>query len=751
MLGAPGNGRQTTRRGQLPRIQPLGVTRTACPLESLPRSKGPCLLARPQIKPSALLVTTLLLAACGPTAPPPPPKIPTTYRVLSGISMGAVGAAALGSTHPDRFDAVAFLGGPLDAALLLRTIDRFHLGGFCPLAELKAIAAADPASLNDPAVISGCASRPPNLRFERSQDFNHWAFTTSGGFDRDVYLRLFTDLSLAYGNLLYENPASPYAPPGVSPELLRNPPADLCANPVRVKGLYNAEYNPEGKYDAITFCDGEPPLYFCKGDGAVVDFCADPANKRAPLDPAQAIAFAISYCSARGGAAQAGSQSNALLMLNNSGRTDACRKPTQPILVALAVDLNGNGVRDWGEPILSNASERYDDVGADGCADPFEDGKGGCLATANPGAQDPNHDNFEAQDNALGTEGDWRWEMGEPYRDLGLDGVANTGDTGEGNGQYDLSSARRKLYSLDARTALRALSPQALERLSFLSDGGVRDPFNFGLGARQVHGLLRHLRPGTTGEYRDFTEVPGMLDITGGYRPWGGKWELVPPSVSILYGKEQPTDSDRVDGEGDHVGTNSQAANRVATLFNWAGARWPSLPKPAAPFVGESYESRVSTRWYDSKVLGAKREYSVFLPPGYELAENAQVRYPVLYLLHGYGQDTRSLTTATLLADAFMKDASVKLRPMIVIFPSGTCCFVETATGARDCRERDDSGIPFFSRDGWRRECNKGNFFVNRSGYAPGDDARYGDSLFELMGVVDAELRTLPAAEVEVR
>ncbi len=709
------------------------------------------LLDRPVFKPFALaLAACAVVCACAPAEPPPPAKLSTTYRVLAGISMGAIGTAAQGPRHPERFDALAVLGGPLDASLLLRTMDSFQLGGFCPREELERLAAANPASLNDPEALAACSRRPATLQWEHSQDFNHWVYTTNGGFDRDQYAKVFSDLSLAYGNLLYENPTSPYAPPGVPVEALRNPAPDFCAHPVRVKGLRNAEYNPDGRHDAITFCDGESPLYYCRADRLPVDFCAVAAHRVTPLTSEQADAFATSTCAGRGGAAIANPDDDALLMLQHGGRFDACRLPTRPLLVALALDINGNGRRDYGEPLLNNGQERFDDVGTDGCADALEDGKGGCGGNA-AGAADPNGDNYDAERGPLGTEANWKWDVGEPYRDDGLDGVPGTGDTGEGNGAFDLCTGRRRLYELDLRTRLRTLSPEALARLNYLSDGGIRDVLNFGLATRQVQGLLRTLLPGTTGEYRDFLEIPGMVDVGGGYRGWGGKWTRAPANVSILYGKEKPTDQDRVDGDGDHVGTNTQASNRVATLFSWVGARWPSLPKPEAPFVGEPYESRVSTRQFDSKVLGAKRDYTLFLPPGYDLPQNASVRYPVMFMLHGYGHTSESLTTTTFLADAFMKDSAVRLRPMIVVLPSGTCCFVQQGTGARDCREHDDAGRQLAALAGWRRECGQGSFFVNHSGSGAADDSRYGDSLFELMDVVDAELRTLPPAEVDAR
>src|SRR5438132_13740671 len=55
-----------------------------------------------------------------------------TFRAIAGVSMGAAGSSRLVAAHPEKFDAAGFLGGPLDAPLLMRTIENDLLGGFCP-------------------------------------------------------------------------------------------------------------------------------------------------------------------------------------------------------------------------------------------------------------------------------------------------------------------------------------------------------------------------------------------------------------------------------------------------------------------------------------------------------------------------------------------------------------------------------------------------------------------------------------------
>ena len=710
------------------------------------------------MRPVIVLLAAATFAACTDPTPPPPIEVPQktrlTYRIISGVSMGGIGAAALGFSNPDKFDGIGALGGPIDAAFFARALSKFNRGGFCSLAKLEEILAADPTKLNDPQVINACRQLTPPIQWEHPQDFNHWVWTKNGtNFTRDTAIDMSTDLALAFGNPFSQNPASALAPVGVDPEKLRHPPADFCSNPTVVKNVYDADYNPEGKYDAITFCDGQPTVFFCRTTKRKVDFCSDPANIANPLPKAQEAAFAAAFCASEGGAVVANKEDDALFLFQHGSQVDACRLGTRPFVLALALDMNKNGRRDYGEPVIGNGWERYQDVGADGCADAYEDGNGGCRTTA-AGATDPNKDNYDVDQNPLGTENDWRFEAGEPYDDFGLDGVAGTGDFGEGDGKYSVTTNYARMQQYDGRERYRALDDAGRKRLESLLDGGIRDMVNLGLMARHLFALVRALRgESATGYYRDFLDIPGMKDSRSGYfNPWNTRWKYVPRNIALIYGKDNPSDQDRVDGEGDHVGTPGEAVNRFYTLFNWAAASWPNLERPATPLGGSTAGERQKFEWYQSEALGnARREYAIALPPGYDEPANANARYPVMFVMHGYGMEPLGFMGTSLISDAFVTDTDVKLRPMIMVFPSGRCCFENKVTGARDCREKDDAGQDFDRLADWERECNSGSFFVNRQGYGATDKARYGDAFFELMAHIDQKYRTLAPAEVTQR
>ena len=73
---------------------------------------------------------------------------------------------------------------------------------------------------------------------------------------------------------------------------------------------------------------------------------------------------------------------------------------------------------------------------------------------------------------------------------------------------------------------------------------------------------------------------------------------------------------------------------------------------------------------YQSKSLGVTRGLYVYTPPGYETSEN--VRYPVLYLLHGMG-DTEDAWTVVGRANFIVDNllAKNKARPLVIVMPYG--------------------------------------------------------------------------------
>ena len=74
--------------------------------------------------------------------------------------------------------------------------------------------------------------------------------------------------------------------------------------------------------------------------------------------------------------------------------------------------------------------------------------------------------------------------------------------------------------------------------------------------------------------------------------------------------------------------------------------------------------------WYNSSTLNALRRMHVYTPPGYEAGNT---KYPVLYLIHGGGDDDSGWSTigrAGFIVDNLL--AAGKIKPMIVVMPNGS-------------------------------------------------------------------------------
>lgn len=75
---------------------------------------------------------------------------------------------------------------------------------------------------------------------------------------------------------------------------------------------------------------------------------------------------------------------------------------------------------------------------------------------------------------------------------------------------------------------------------------------------------------------------------------------------------------------------------------------------------------QVRQLWYQSKVTGQWRRAEVYTPPDYE--SNPRAKYPVLYLLHGWGEDETGWTLqghVELITDNLI--AAGKAKPMVIV------------------------------------------------------------------------------------
>ena len=133
------------------------------------------------------------------------------------------------------------------------------------------------------------------------------------------------------------------------------------------------------------------------------------------------------------------------------------------------------------------------------------------------------------------------------------------------------------------------------------------------------------------------------------------------------------------------------------------------VPGAASEFFAERAvpHGQVAAVHYQSQALGAPRRMHVYTPPGYSTSDQ---RYPVLYLLHGGGDNDQSWLMAgraNFILDNLI--AAGKAKPMIVVMPAG-----HTPT---------------------------------RPGSAPSPDAFSRDMLTDIAPYVEQNYRTLPGRE----
>ncbi len=92
-------------------------------------------------------------------------------------------------------------------------------------------------------------------------------------------------------------------------------------------------------------------------------------------------------------------------------------------------------------------------------------------------------------------------------------------------------------------------------------------------------------------------------------------------------------------------------------------------PLAGAPAAAEMLLSQS----FESPALGGPMRFSIYLPPSYHEAAEADRRYPVVYLLHGVGDDERSWPVFGRVEETLDRLIRAEgLKPFIVVMPSGT-------------------------------------------------------------------------------
>ena len=328
---------------------------------------------------------------------------------------------------------------------------------------------------------------------------------------------------------------------------------------------------------------------------------------------------------------------------------------------------------------------------------------------------------------------------------MGIDGVAGTPqiadggyDTGEGNGQFDLTSGSRQFRTQNPWLRAREMSQEDFDRIDFYSDGGIRDLFNFAVVTNHFVSALIARAPEDVRIYNGFPsmygDVPTLLpaDEIGAsddsFDFARADYRRVGRHAFVRYGSLDANEGALQRGDGGHVGTVSQILNRMVASAYVASDRWPSGDRQewSQEITSDEDCSEGYLCSFDfTDDSGRTGPVSILLPPGYHDPEFANTTYPVMYFGHGYGQEPNDLIVLAVVFANYMITYAIpeerRLQKFIMVFPDGRC--------------RND-------------ECINGTFYANS---VRPDGAKMVDFLYDLSDFVDEGFRTRPPEEVEER
>jgi enterochelin esterase family protein len=187
--------------------------------------------------------------------------------------------------------------------------------------------------------------------------------------------------------------------------------------------------------------------------------------------------------------------------------------------------------------------------------------------------------------------------------------------------------------------------------------------------------------------FRIYAPKATEITLSGDFLPPGPNPKLEPSSSkdeqgvwSLTVGPLAPdfySYSFTVDGVRTLDPKNAMVKQGISSLDNMF-----ELPGAEAAFeaLQPVPHGDIRTVWFPSAVLETQRSMRVYTPPGYD---GGKARYPVLYLLHGGGDDDSGWPTigrAGFILDNLL--AQKKIKPMIVVMPNGSLPRPPAAPGA---------------------------------------------------------------------
>ena len=180
------------------------------------------------------------------------------------------------------------------------------------------------------------------------------------------------------------------------------------------------------------------------------------------------------------------------------------------------------------------------------------------------------------------------------------------------------------------------------------------------------------------------------------------------------------------------------------------GSGWDNsaveIPEPGVQYYSpqDVPHGEIRQRWYNSKVTGKWRRCFVYTPPDYDA--NPKARYPVLYLLHGWGENEQGWHVQGHV-DFIMDNliAAKKAKPMLIVMDNlnavkpGEDAAMYGARGALTRITVDPAPAP----------AGRGAAPAGRGGmFGPNFDAVFGEMMLtDLIPAIERAYRVLPGRE----
>ena len=294
--------------------------------------------------------------------------------------------------------------------------------------------------------------------------------------------------------------------------------------------------------------------------------------------------------------------------------------PGDWVEVLLALDSNGNGKRDLGEPILRQFQE------------PFTDQNGNNM-----------------------------YDPGEPFFDTGLDGVPGTRDRGEGDGKFTYNPNHDNFFAEDPLTRAENLPLADLQNLNLYIDAGTEDEFQFDIHADNFVDTLNDRGLVFRSENGFPVGFPGISHFNEKrvyIRYPGGHVGFDEENIGLSFEQAKQGIEEAI-----------VVANRFTTLFSFVSDHFTGGDFGTDPYELIWYPSKMEVAYFTSSSLNRTMKFGIYLPPGY--SRSRANYYPVLYLLLGYNMSVDGMTNSWMKAvlDGFILTG--EMQKMIIVIPDG--------------------------------------------------------------------------------